>query len=306
VVLNINQTVGNLDKMLRRLIKENIQFSFVLDPQLDRVKADPGQIEQIVLNLVVNARDAMPNGGSLRIQTKNVEKTNSQAGPAASPSRFVLLEVTDTGTGMDQQTQAHIFEPFFTTKAVGKGTGLGLATVYGVVKQSEGYIWVDSEPGKGTTFRICLPLAVRAVVATPVEPVAVRAPRGSETVLLAEDEDSLRALISDLLQQNGYKVLAASCGAQALKIAEEYNGPIHLLLTDVVMPGTGGPALAKNLAAARRETKVLFMSGYIEFHSAGAAQLPPDVPIMQKPFSNETLIREVGNALGVHELQGCS
>ena len=168
VVLNINQTVGNLDKMLRRLIKENIEFSFVLDPQLDRVKADPGQIEQIVLNLVVNARDAMPNGGSLRIQTKNVEKVDAQAGPGASPSRFVLLEVTDTGTGMDQQTQAHIFEPFFTTKAVGKGTGLGLATVYGIVKQSNGHIEVQSTPGRGSSFQIFLPAEVQA--AATVEP----------------------------------------------------------------------------------------------------------------------------------------
>ena len=162
VVLNINQTVGNLDKMLRRLIKENIQFSFVLDPQLDRVKADPGQIEQIVLNLVVNARDAMPNGGTLRIQTKNVEKSNPQAGPEASPSGFVLLEVTDTGTGMDQQTQAHIFEPFFTTKAVGKGTGLGLATVYGIVKQSGGHIEVQSTLGRGSSFQIYLPAEAQA------------------------------------------------------------------------------------------------------------------------------------------------
>jgi two-component system cell cycle sensor histidine kinase/response regulator CckA len=168
VVLNINQTVGALDKMLRRLIKENIEFSFVLDAQLDRVKADPGQIEQIVLNLVVNARDAMPNGGSLRIQTKNVERVDAQAVPGAAPSRFVLLEVTDTGTGMDPETQARIFEPFFTTKAVGKGTGLGLATVYGIVKQSNGCIEVQSTPGRGSSFQIFLPAEIQAGAA--VEP----------------------------------------------------------------------------------------------------------------------------------------
>jgi two-component system, cell cycle sensor histidine kinase and response regulator CckA len=181
-----------------------------------------------------------------------------------------------------------------------------LATVYGVVKQSEGYIWVDSNPGKGTTFKVYLPLAVRGVVAPTIEQAPVTAPRGSETVLLAEDEDSLRTLVSDLLEQNGYKVLSASNGTHALEVAEKYDGPIHLLLTDVVMPGMGGPALAKNLAHVRPETRILFMSGYIEFHSTGSANLPRDIKILQKPFSNDTLIREVGIALGVAELQGCA
>jgi two-component system cell cycle sensor histidine kinase/response regulator CckA len=307
-ILDLNSVVNDLAKMLKRLIGEDIEIEIVSDLTLGKVKADHSQLDQIIMNLVVNARDAMPDGGKLTIQTSNVELGAAAVAkqPYIQTGPYVQLSVTDTGIGMDAATMAHIFEPFFTTKEKGKGTGLGLATVYGVVKQSDGYIWVDSEPGKGTTFKICLPEAVKAVVEAPIKSAPARAPRGSETVLLAEDEDSLRALISDLLQQNGYKVLVASCGLQAMKMAESYDGPIHLLLTDVVMPGMGGPALAKNLAAARPDTKILFMSGYIEFHSAGSSQLPPDAHMMQKPFSNETLIREVGNALGVHELQVCS
>jgi PAS domain S-box-containing protein len=308
-VLDLNSVVNDLAKMLRRLIGENIEMEMVSDLTLGKVKADHSQLEQIIMNLAVNARDAMPDGGKLTIQTLNVELGADVVTeyPYVQPGPYVQLTVRDTGIGMDAGTKAHIFEPFFTTKEKGKGTGLGLATVYGVVKQSDGYIWVESEPGKGTTFKICLPEAVKAAVAVPtIEPALARGPRGSETILLAEDEDSLRALISDLLQQNGYKVLAASCGAQALKMAESHDGPIHLLLSDIVMPGMGGPALAKNLAAVRPGTKILFMSGYIEFHSSGASPLPPDAHVMQKPFSNETLIQEVGKALGVHELQGCS
>jgi len=260
------------------------------------------------MNLVVNARDAMPDGGILTIQTENVELGESAVAryPYVQTGNYVQLTVSDTGTGIDAATLAHIFEPFFTTKEKGKGTGLGLATVYGVVKQSDGYIWVDSVPGNGTTFKICLPMSGSEVVAFPEEQSPLQTPRGSETVLLAEDEQSLRGLIADLLQRNGYEVLVASCGTQALSIAEKYAGTIHLLLTDVVMPGMGGPALAKSLATVRPETKILFMSGYIEFQSAGSSHLPAGAPILQKPFSNETLIREVGAALGVAELQGCS
>jgi PAS domain S-box-containing protein len=306
-ILDLNSVVNDLAKMLRRLIGEDIEVDIVSDLSLGKVKADHSQIEQVIMNLVVNARDAMPDGGRLTIQTANVEIGDDVIAqqPYVKPGAYVQLTVRDTGMGMDAATMVHIFEPFFTTKEKGKGTGLGLATVYGVVKQSDGYIWVDSIPGQGTAFRICLPLVTKGVAAASEEPAPARAPRGSETVLLAEDEDSLRGLISDLLQQNGYKVLAASYGAKAMEIAEKYDGPIHLLLTDVVMPGMGGPALAKNLAMVRPETKTLFMSGYIEFHSAGSAQMPLDVRILQKPFSNDTLIREVGNAVGVHELQGC-
>jgi signal transduction histidine kinase/ActR/RegA family two-component response regulator len=296
VVLNINQTVGNLDKMLRRLIKENIQFSFVLDPQLDRVKADPGQIEQIVLNLVVNARDAMPNGGSLRIQTKNVEKSNSQAGPAASPSRFVLLEVTDTGTGMDQQTQAHIFEPFFTTKAVGKGTGLGLATVYGIVKQSGGHIEVQSTPGRGSSFQIYLPAEAQACAVLETGKDATEPVFSGETILVVEDAAPLRDLVCQALTVAGCTVLSAPEAQEALRILNQQKGVIDLLITDVIMPGMNGPALAKQVRALRPETKILYMTGYSgEF--VRSDMLIPGVSFIQKPFTPADLRRKIRKML---------
>ncbi len=307
-ILDLNLVVNDLAKMLRRLIGEDVEVVIVNGPELGKVKADHGQIEQVIMNLVVNARDAMPDGGKLIISTSNIELGADVVAklPYVQAGPYVQLSVADTGTGMDAETMVHIFEPFFTTKEKGKGTGLGLSTVYGVVKQSEGYIWVDSNPGTGTTFKVHLPLAVRGALAPTIEQEPVRGPRGSETVLLAEDEDSLRTLVSDLLEQNGYKVLSASNGTEALEVAEKYDGPIHLLLTDVVMPGMGGPALAKSLARVRPDSRILFMSGYIEFHSAGSSNLPRDIKILQKPFSNDTLIREVGAALGVRELQGCS
>jgi two-component system cell cycle sensor histidine kinase/response regulator CckA len=304
-ILDLNTLVTDLVTMLRRLIGEHVQVEIMLDPALRKVRADQSQLEQVIMNLVVNARDAMPGGGKLMIQTANVELGESVVAdrPYVQPGPYVQLTVTDSGTGMDQDTIAHIFEPFFTTKEKGRGTGLGLATVYGVVKQSGGYIWVESNVGVGTTFRICLPMVVQGVAMPTTNEARARVPRGSETVLVAEDEDSLRTLISDLLTQNGYNVLAASCGAEALDIAEKYHGAIHLLLSDVVMPGIGGPALAKRLAASRPEVKTLFMSGYVEFHSPGHGSLPPDTPILQKPFSNDTLIREVRKALTVSQLE---
>jgi two-component system, cell cycle sensor histidine kinase and response regulator CckA len=296
VVLNINQTVGNLDKMLRRLIKENIQFSFVLDPMLDRVKADPGQIEQIVLNLVVNARDAMPGGGTLRIQTKNVEKSAPQAAPGASPSRFVLLEVTDTGTGMDQQTQAHIFEPFFTTKAVGKGTGLGLATVYGIVKQSNGHIEVQSTLGRGSSFQIYLPAEVQAGAVVEPGKEATEATFSGETILVVEDATPLRDLICQALSVSGCTVLSAPEAQEALRILNQQKGVIDLLITDVIMPGMNGPALAKQVRALRPETKILYMTGYSgEF--VRSDMLIPGVSFIQKPFTPADLRRKIRKML---------
>jgi signal transduction histidine kinase/ActR/RegA family two-component response regulator len=296
VVLNINQTVGNLDKMLRRLIKENIQFSFVLDPQLDRVKADPGQVEQIVLNLVVNARDAMPNGGTLRIQTKNVEKSNSQAGPGVSPSRFVLLEVTDTGTGMDQQTQTHIFEPFFTTKAVGKGTGLGLATVYGIVKQSGGHVEVQSAPGRGSSFQIYLPAEAQAAAALEPGKDAAEPAFSGETILVVEDAAPLRDLVCQALSVSGCTVLSAPEAQEALRILSQQKGVIDLLITDVIMPGMNGPALAKQVRAMRPETKILYMTGYSgEF--VRSDMLIPGVSFIQKPFTPTDLRRKIRKML---------
>ena len=296
VVLNINQTVGNLDKMLRRLIKENIQFSFVLDPQLDRVKADPGQVEQIVLNLVVNARDAMPSGGTLHIQTKNVEKSNSQAGPGGSPSHFVLLEVTDTGTGMDQQTQAHIFEPFFTTKAVGKGTGLGLATVYGIVKQSGGHIEVQSAPGRGSSFQIYLPAEAQAAAALETGKDSAEPAFSGETILVVEDAAPLRDLVCQALSVSGCTVLSAPEAQEALRILSQQKGVIDLLITDVIMPGMNGPALAKQVRAMRPETKILYMTGYSgEF--VRSDMLIPGVSFIQKPFTPADLRRKIRKML---------
>jgi signal transduction histidine kinase/ActR/RegA family two-component response regulator len=296
VVLNINQTVGNLDKMLRRLIKENIQFSLVLDPQLDRVKADPGQIEQIVLNLVVNARDAMPNGGNLRIQTKNVEKSPSQAGPGTSPSRFVLLEVTDTGTGMDQQTQAHMFEPFFTTKAVGKGTGLGLATVYGIVKQSNGHIEVQSALGRGSSFQVYLPTEAQAAATLESGKEVAEPAFSGETILVVEDAAPLRDLICQALSVSGCIVLSAPEAQEALRIVSQQKGRIALLITDVIMPGMNGPALAKQVRALRPETKILYMTGYSgEF--VRSDMLIPGVSFIQKPFTPADLRRKIRKML---------
>ena len=296
VVLNINQTVGNLDKMLRRLIKENIEFSFVLDPLLDRVKADPGQIEQIVLNLVVNARDAMPNGGTLRIQTKNIERVAPQSGPGGSPSRFVLLEVTDTGTGMDQQTQAHIFEPFFTTKPVGKGTGLGLATVYGIVKQSNGHIEVQSTPGRGSSFQVYLPAEVQACAALEPGKEPADAVFSGETVLVVEDAEPLRVLICEALKASGCTVLSAPEAQEALRILNQQKDVIHMLITDVIMPGMNGPALAKQVRELRPGIKILYMTGYSgEF--VRSDMLIPGVSFIQKPFTPADLRRKIRKML---------
>ncbi len=298
VILDINQTVGNIDKMLRRLIKENIEFTVVLDRQLDRVKADPGQIEQIVLNLAVNARDAMPNGGKLRIQTRNVrlEKDSAQAGAGVPRGRFILLEVTDTGTGMDQETQARLFEPFFTTKAVGKGTGLGLATVYGIVKQSNGHIEVQSTLGHGSSFRIYLPAAEPAGAdhesgRETAEPVF-----SGETVLVVEDAEPLRNLICEALGASGCTVLSAPNGREALRIVNGRKSAIDLLLTDVIMPGMNGPALAKQVRSLHPQTKILYMTGYSgEFLRAD--MLIPGVSFIQKPFTPADLGRKIRKLL---------
>ncbi len=296
VVLNINQTVGNLDKMLRRLIKENIEFSFVLDPQLDRVKADPGQIEQIVLNLVVNARDAMPGGGTLRIQTKNVERFAPQAALGTLPGRFVLLEVTDTGSGMDQQTQAHIFEPFFTTKPVGKGTGLGLATVYGIVKQSNGHIEVQSTLGRGSSFQVYLPSEAQASTAAEPGKEAADAVFSGETVLVVEDAEPLRLLICEALKSSGCTVLSAPEAQEALRILNQQKGVIHMLVTDVIMPGMNGPALAKQVRELRPGIKILYMTGYSgEF--VRSDMLIPGVSFIQKPFTPADLRRKIRKML---------
>jgi len=285
--------------MLPRLIGEHIEYSFLPDPNLAPVKADPGQIEQVILNLAVNARDAMPNGGSLVIRTQNIAVNEPEAAkrPPMLPGAYVLLSVADTGHGMDDATKVHIFEPFFTTKEVGKGTGLGLATVYGVVKQSGGFIWLISAPGKGTTFEIYLPPVTKVAAKPEKEERPPAVPRGTETILLVEDEAGVRELACQFLRDKGYTVLEAQGGLEALDIARQHRGTIHLLLSDMIMPKMNGRELAAHLKAIRPETRVAFMSGYSEFSKGDLGQNSPEAPLLQKPFSPVSLVEIVRAAL---------
>ena len=301
VILNLNTLVSEMEKMLPRLIGEDIQLNLILDPVIGQVKADPGQIEQVVMNLAVNARDAMPDGGKLTIQTANAEidAVFAREHPGSVPGQYVMLAVTDTGTGMDPEIQAQIFEPFFTTKGRDKGTGLGLATVYGVVKQSNGYIAVESEKDKGALFKIYLPRIEQPV---PTRGESIQAPltiRGSETILLVEDAEPLRLLAKLFLKGNGYQVLMAADGAEAQQVAAQNHGPIHLLLTDVVMPGINGRVLAERLASLHPAMKVLYMSGYTDSFIAGHGVLEEGTHLLHKPFTEETLMRKVRELLDV-------
>jgi PAS domain S-box-containing protein len=297
-VLDLNGVVSENLKMLNRLIGEDVELVMVPGGDLWRVKADPGQIEQVIMNLAVNARDAMPNGGKLTIETANVtldEGYARQHAPVA-PGEYVMLALSDTGAGMDSETQSHIFEPFYTTKGP-KGTGLGLSTVYGIVKQSGGYIWVYSEPGKGSTFKIYLPRVTEAGEAAAASTVQTQATvPGQETILLVEDEATVRKLARECLQLQGYVVLEAVEGAAALQLAQMHPGPIHLLLTDVIMPGMTGRELASRLSRSRPGIKVLYMSGYTENVIGHNGMLDAGVMLLQKPFSLPTLrakVREV-------------
>ena len=306
-VLSLNTVVADIGKMLLRLIGEDIELTTLLQPDLGRVKADQGQIEQVIMNLAVNARDAMPRGGKLIIETQNVDLDEHPVGQHSPtvPGRYILLTVTDTGVGMDKETLSHIFEPFFTTKEKDKGTGLGLSVVYGVVKQSGGYIWVDSEPAKGATFKIFLPRVEEAVERDNRQP-SVKSLKGSETILLVEDEESLRALTRSLLVQSGYTVLETNNGARALGIARDYHGSIHLLLTDVVLPGIGGSVLAEEMAKQYPTLKVLFMSGYTDKAIAAQGVLEEGTFLLQKPFEPEALrnrVREVLDAASPKNLR---
>ena len=299
VVLNPNDVVANMDKLLRRLLGEDVELRAALAPDLAAVKADPSQLEQVVLNLAVNARDAMPNGGRLTIETQNVELDQEyvQGHLSAQPGAYVMLAVSDTGVGMDAATQARIFEPFFTTKEKGKGTGLGLATVYGIVKQSGGWIWVYSEPGHGTTFKVYFPRALEAaapVAPGPASPVSVR---GSETVLVVEDEEVIRKLVRKVLTANGYTVLVAANGRDAEQVAGQHDGAIHLLVTDVVMPGMNGREVAQRLAGTRAGIKVLYLSGYTDDAIVHHGVLEPGVAFLQKPFTPAVLGRKVREVL---------
>ena len=298
-VLDLNAVVAGVEKMLRRLIGEDIEVVTALASELGQVKVDPSQIEQIILNLAVNARDAMPQGGALTIETANVELAEAYARQHTSvqPGSYVLLAISDTGCGMDAGTQARIFEPFFTTKEKGKGTGLGLATVYGIVKQSGGYIWVYSEPGHGTTFKIYLP---RVAEATPVQEVGQAfspPPAGSETILLVEDEDGVRKLGREFLESTGYTVLEAQNGAEAIQVANRHMGLIHLMVTDVVMPQMSGRELAHRLAPVRPEMKVLYMSGYTDNAVVRRGILDRGTAFLQKPFPLSGLARKVREVL---------
>jgi signal transduction histidine kinase len=298
-ILDLNAIVSDMGKMLPRLIGEHIEFSFQADENLASVKADPGQIEQVILNLAVNARDAMPGGGVLAVKTRNivVDQWEALKRPPMIPGRYVMLSVTDTGHGMDDATKTHIFEPFFTTKEVGKGTGLGLATVYGVVKQSCGFIWVESTVGKGTTFEVYLPEAAGSNSKAITETSGKAIPRGSETILVAEDEEGVRELACQFLRVKGYIVLEASSGPAALEIAGKHPGIIHLLLSDMIMPKMNGGELAAKLKTKRPEMKVAFMTGYTEYSRGDSGKIFPDAPILQKPFSPASLVGIVREAL---------
>jgi two-component system, cell cycle sensor histidine kinase and response regulator CckA len=298
-VMDLNATVAEMGKMLPRLIGEDIELAIVTSPDLARVTADPGQMEQVILNLAVNGRDAMPKGGKLVIETCNIDLDEGYARthPPLGAGRFVMLAVSDTGTGMDAETQTHIFEPFFTTKEKGKGTGLGLATVYGVVKQSGGFIWVYSEPGAGTTFKIYLPRVDEVSEAEREQRRTEELPRGSGTILVAEDEMGVRQLAREFLELAGYTVLEARDGAEALEVAAGHAGPIDLLVTDMVMPGMGGRALAEKLIALRPGIQVIYMSGYTEYATLLHSEFEMDKVLLQKPFSRAMLASSVHKLL---------
>ena len=299
-VLNLNAVVTGMEPMLGRLIGEDIDLSVVAADGLGRVKADPGQLEQVIVNLVVNARDAMPEGGRLTIETADVELDAAFASRHVTvpAGPYVMLAVTDTGEGMDEQTRSRVFEPFFTTKGPGKGTGLGLATVYGIVKQSGGDIQLSSERGRGTSFKIYLPrVAEQASEPGPTRPATAPVPRGDETVLLVEDEPEVRDLAREILEASGYTVLQACDPQDALLMAERHAGPIRLLLTDVIMPRQSGRALAERLRPLRPELQVLYMSGYTNEAIVRHGVLEPDTMFIQKPFTPAALGHKVRDAL---------
>ncbi len=298
-VLDLNAVITGMERMLRRVIGEDVELTTALEADLWRTRADPGQIEQAILNLVVNARDAMPRGGRLTLETGNVELDEKFAGQYASvhPGPHVMLAVSDTGVGMNAELQARLFEPFFTTKEHGKGTGLGLSTTYGIVKQSGGSIWVYSEPGHGTTFKIYLPRCEDPLEERQPPPPARAAEPGTETVLLVEDEPEVRRLVEKLLRLKGYRVLSAASPAEAIMISKRHEAPISLMLTDVIMPGMNGRELARALAATRPAMRVLYMSGYTDAAMSQQGILPQGTAFLSKPFTPEALARKVREVL---------
>jgi two-component system, cell cycle sensor histidine kinase and response regulator CckA len=299
-ILDLNGIIDGIATLLRRVVGEDVELAVVVsEPGLATVSADAGQMEQVLMNLVVNARDAMPKGGKLTLGAANVEIDSGGAATHADvkPGAYVLLAVTDTGSGMDAATRERIFEPFFTTKPKGKGTGLGLSTVFGIVKQSGGTVVVDSEPGKGTTVRVYLPQAHGAALIPAVAAAETRTERGSETVLLVEDEELVRVVTRTILERHGYRVLEAHSGADAIRICEQYEATIHVLLTDVVMPGTSGTTLASTLGVLRPEMKVLYMSGHTDDAILRHGVLYSDVAFLEKPFTPETVTKKLREVL---------
>src|SRR5467141_3905689 len=298
-IINLNSVVEEMGKLLPRLIGEDIELVLRPDQKLGTIRADASQMEQVIMNLAVNSRDAMPTGGKLLIGTRNcdLDQSYTASHPLMKPGSYVLLDVTDTGTGMDEETQTHIFEPFFTTKEKGKGTGLGLATVYGIVKQSGGFIWVYSELGKGTSFKIYLPRVNEAEVHIGAPKPSAEIPAGTETVLLTEDEQDVREIAREFLESGGYKVIEAKNGKEAIAIATEHRGKIDLLVTDMVMPGMTGQELAVQLQREHPGVSVVFMSGYSEHAATEMANADPSVRLMTKPFSRGAILRTVREIL---------
>jgi len=301
-VLQLNEVIQNLQKMLRRLIGEDLEFDVVLDPAAGHIKADPGQMEQVIMNLAVNARDAMPQGGKLVVKTtcETLNNGRLKGMPGFQPGPCVMLSVSDTGTGMTEEVKAHLFEPFFTTKPAGKGTGLGLATCFGIIKQSSGHIEVESELGKGTTFKLYFPQVHEAVEPARTEGTARQAFGGTETVLVVEDDPAVRGLVVYALRERGYTVIEAADGGEGLRIARQHDGKIHLAFTDIVMPALGGKAMADELAAFRPDTKVLYTSGYTEDTIGHHGVLKPGIAFLQKPYLMATLASRVREVLDEH------
>jgi CheY-like chemotaxis protein len=298
-VMNLNDVVHDMGRLLPRMIGEDVELVIRTSENLGAIRADASQMEQVIMNLAVNARDAMPGGGKLLIETSNTELDSAYntRHPIVRQGRYVLIAVSDTGTGMSAETQAHIFEPFFTTKAQGKGTGLGLATVYGIVKQSGGFIWVYSELGRGTSFKIYLPRVDQPVERiSPVVPSVSEAPRGTATILLTEDEQDVREVAREFLESGGYAVIEARDGAEALGFVHKHEATINLLVTDMVMPGMTGLELAARMKEKRPGLRILYMSGYSDRAAAESLQSDPSLRLLTKPFSRWALLR------AVHEL----